>query len=331
MSTRRGEDRSHLRRAARPWWVAALGLTLTGAVALAVPAAAPATTISSTRVARPVTAATLAAATTVTTTTTSPVWVARDVHAAGVTQWIMCAGTGTATIIVIAGLHADHRMWTPVLDSFARTTRTCIYDRPNLGSSPVRPVARVVTAGQHADELWALLVAARVPGPYVVVGHSYGGLIARVFTLRHLSRVAGLMLVEGVAPNDTVDHYWGEAKDTVDVWKSQQQARGLTPAVFGNRRLVVEAAQDADRNYWGLLPIYGETPTEIAEWRAHQRAAAGLSTDSSFVIVNRSAHVIEHDRPDAVIAGVRMLVIPWVARVRMPQCSLSAYGSQPLC
>ena len=95
--------------------------------------------------------------------------------------------------------------------------------------------------------------------------------------------------------------------------------------------LAIVSAQDPDRNYWGLLPIYGETPAEIAEWRAHQRAAAGLSTDSSFVIVNRSAHVIEHDRPDAVIAGVRTLVIPWVARVRMPQCSLSAYGSQPLC
>ena len=328
MSTRRGEDRSHLRRAARPWWVAALGLTLTGAVALAVPAAAPATTISSTRVAPPVTAATVAATTTVRTTTTSPVWVAREVRAAGVTQWIACAGRGPMTIVVIAGLHADHRMWAPVLAAFARTTRTCIYDRPNLGSSPTLPKPRVVNAGQHADELWALLVAAQVPGPYLMVGHSYGGLIARTFVARHFTRVGGLMLIEGVAPNDTVDHYWAEAQDTVDVWASERAAAALQ---FGAKRLVVEAAQDADRNYWGRLPTYGETAAELAEWRAHQRAAASLSPQSTFVIVSRSAHVIEHDRPDAVIAGVRLIYASYVGRVRLPRCALSAYGSQPLC
>jgi hypothetical protein len=90
------------------------------------------------------------------------------------------------------------------------------------------------------------------------------------------------------------------------------------------------SAQDPDRSYWGA-PAYGGSAADIADWRAHQRAAARLSTQSTFVIVRRSAHVIEHDRPDAVIAGVRLLVRAIRKHTRLPRCALTAYGAQPLC
>jgi pimeloyl-ACP methyl ester carboxylesterase len=262
-----------------------------------------------------------------TATTTQPVWVMRRVTAGGVRQWIACAGSGPVTVIVIAGLHADHRMWNLVLTPFARTTRTCIYDRPGLGSSPPRVPHRVVSAATHAGELAELLTAARVPGPFVVIGHSYGGLIARTFAARFPTHVVGLMLIEGVAPNDTTSHYWHEGGDTVDVWASERAAARLR---VGSTRLVVEAAQDPNRSYWGGAS-YGESALELAQWRAHQRAAASLSTQSAFVIVARSAHVIEHDRPDAVIAGLRLLVHAIEGRWRLPRCALGAYGAQPLC
>ena len=258
---------------------------------------------------------------------TAPVWHTRRVTAGGVRQWIACAGRGPVTVIVIAGLHADHRMWGLVLDSFARITRTCIYDRPGLGSSPARSPHRVVSAARHAGELAALLTAARVPGPFVVVGHSYGGLVARAFTARFHPRVAGLMLIEGVGPNDHTSHYWHEGGDTVDVWASEKAAGTLR---LRSTPLVVEAAQDPNRSYWGG-PSYGESASALAEWRAHQRAAARLSTRSTYVVVSRSAHVIEHDRPDAVVAGVRLLVRAIEKRHRLPSCALSAYGVQPLC
>jgi hypothetical protein len=94
--------------------------------------------------------------------------------------------------------------------------------------------------------------------------------------------------------------------------------------------LVVLSAQDPDRSYWGG-PAYGDSASGIADWRAHQRAASSLSTHSTFVIVRHSAHVVEHDRPDAVIAGVRLLVHAIATRTPLPRCALKAYGAQPLC
>lgn len=264
---------------------------------------------------------------TIPTSQTPRVWTSRLVTAGGVRQWIECAGHGPVTVVVIAGLHADHRMWSLVLPSFALNTRTCIYDRPGLGSSPPRAKHGTVTAGQHADELWALLQAAGERGPYIVVGHSYGGLIARAFTARHLTSVRGLMLVEGVGPNDDTSEFWGEGGDLVNIWRSRTQAGKLR---LGSTRLVVEAAQDPNRNYWGG-PSYGESKADLALWRKHQLQASYLSTQSTFLIARRSAHVIEHDNPAAVIAGVRLLVRSIEKHTRLPACALGAYGSQPRC
>ena len=182
-------------------------------------------------------------------------------------------------------------------------------------------------AGRHAYELMALLVANHVTGPLVVVGHSYGGLVARAFVARYRSHVAGLMLVEGVAPYDRLSHYWGEGGDRVDTWLSSAAAARMR---LGSMPLVVEAAQDPDRSYWGG-PSYGSTASDIADWRAHQWAAAALSTSSTYLVVSHSAHVIEHDRPDAVVAGLRLLVRSVERRTALPRCALGAYGSQPLC
>jgi len=257
----------------------------------------------------------------------STVWQAQRIKAGGVTQWIECSGKGPLTVLVIAGLHADHNMWSLVLPSFAGMTRTCIYDRPGLGNSPNRKPHATVTTTQHATELHALLVAADEKGPFVVVGHSYGGLLARTFTAMYRPQIAGLMLIEGVGPNDDVNHYWGEGGDLVDMWKSVKAGGALKPSSL---RLVVEAAQDPNRSYWGG-PSYGETKADLALWRQHQREAVNLSNRSTFVIVNHSAHVIEHDRPDAVIAGVRLLVSAIKGHHRLPACALGAYGVQPLC
>ena len=257
----------------------------------------------------------------------APIWHAQVVSAAGVRQWIECAGSGSPTIVVIPGLHATHTMWSKVLPTFATTSRTCIYDRPGMGPSPARSPHRTVDAGLNARELMALLVAAHVTGPLVVVGHSYGGVIARAFVARYRSRVVGLVLVEGVAPYDRLSHYWHEGGDRVDTTVSSAAAALMR---LGSIPLVVLSAQDPDRSYWGG-PAYGGSAADIADWKAHQRAAASLSTQSTYVIVRHSAHVIEHDRPDAVIAGVRMLVRSIRNHTRLPRCAMKAYGAQPLC
>jgi pimeloyl-ACP methyl ester carboxylesterase len=129
------------------------------------------------------------------------------VGAAGVRQWLSCAGRGPLTLVVVPGLGADSAAWAPVLPGLRRLLRTCTYDRPGLGRSPARPgTTSALSAGQLAAELWAVLRAAGQTGPYLVLGHSFGGLVARAFVAAHHEAVRGLLLAEAVTPGDRL---WG--------------------------------------------------------------------------------------------------------------------------
>jgi len=101
-----------------------------------------------------------------------------------------CAGDGAPTVVFDATLGASSLRWSRVQPAIARVTRACAYDRAGFGWSEGGLMPR--TAGRIADELHQLLEIAAVPGPYILVGHSYGGLVMRVFAARHAAAVAGL-------------------------------------------------------------------------------------------------------------------------------------------
>jgi pimeloyl-ACP methyl ester carboxylesterase len=111
-----------------------------------------------------------------------------------------CAGEGAPTVIFDAALGASSLSWSLVHPQVARVTRACTYDRAGFGWSEAGPLPR--TAGRIADELHQLLQRGAVPGPYVLVGHSYGGLVIRLFASRHPEEVAGLVLIEPAIPEE---------------------------------------------------------------------------------------------------------------------------------
>ena len=105
-------------------------------------------------------------------------------------------GTGGPTVVLEAGLTASAAPWSGVIPAIASFTRVVSYDRPNTtaGASDPAPVPR--TAADIVTDLHALLDAADVPGPYVLVGHSVGGLFVRLYASRYPDDVAGLVLVD---------------------------------------------------------------------------------------------------------------------------------------
>jgi len=113
---------------------------------------------------------------------------------------IRCDGDGGPSVIFDAALGGSSLSWTLVQPAVARVTRACSYDRAGFGWSDAGPLPR--TAGRIADELHTLLRAAPVPKPYVLVGHSYGGLVMRVYAARHPDEVAGLVLIEPAIPEE---------------------------------------------------------------------------------------------------------------------------------
>ncbi len=103
-------------------------------------------------------------------------------------------GTGAPTVVLDAGAGGIGLSWELVRPAIAKVTRVVVYDRAGLGWSDPSPYPR--DAHTMAQELHAMLTISRIPGPYILVGHSLGGPVARQFAAKYPDEVAGLVMVD---------------------------------------------------------------------------------------------------------------------------------------
>jgi pimeloyl-ACP methyl ester carboxylesterase len=111
---------------------------------------------------------------------------------------IDCAGQGSPTVVLDTALGAMSASWVRVQQEVSGTTRVCAYDRAGMGWSQSGPEPR--DAKLVAGELHALLEGAGIDGPYVLVGHSFGGLYMQTYAARYPEEVAGVALIESSHP-----------------------------------------------------------------------------------------------------------------------------------
>lgn len=107
---------------------------------------------------------------------------------------LRCTGEGGPTVVLLSGLSSWSTIWYKTQPEIAKETRVCAFDRASYGFSDPAPLPQNVT--HVVDDLHATLQAADVPGPYVLVGHSLGGVEARVFAERWPDEVVGMVLVD---------------------------------------------------------------------------------------------------------------------------------------
>jgi pimeloyl-ACP methyl ester carboxylesterase len=239
----------------------------------------------------------------------------RAIDVGGRSIYLDCRGTGSPTIVLEAGMGDGVAGWAPVHDGMAAITRTCAYDRPGRGSSEPRGRHTVADA---ADDLRGLLRIAGESPPFVVVGHSLGEVYARVFAARHASDVAGLVLVDGFSvdlQDDWINpllgplraEYEQQAQDLRDLVASVEdldwpasEAQLRAADVSGFRIVVLRAPRAEPR-------LDGPTNELIATaWQeAYESLAPGRVR---YEITWGAGHIIQADRPDAVIAASLELV-----------------------
>jgi pimeloyl-ACP methyl ester carboxylesterase len=111
---------------------------------------------------------------------------------------LMAPGAGPP-LVIVAALGDPAIVWLAMQRALAPEVPVVLYDRGGPGWSD--PARRGRTAGRMADELHALLTAAGIEPPYVLAGHSLGGLIALIYTARHRENVAGLALIDSSHPD----------------------------------------------------------------------------------------------------------------------------------
>ena len=107
---------------------------------------------------------------------------------------LYCTGEGSPTVVLEAMGTGWSVYWAKVQPELSKTTRVCSYDRAGFGWSESGPLPR--TGTQIAEELHQLLTHGGISGPYVLVGHSLGGFVARLYRQAHPEEVAGIVLVD---------------------------------------------------------------------------------------------------------------------------------------
>lgn len=236
------------------------------------------------------------------------------VDVGGYRLFLRCTGEGSPTVILDAAAGATSQTWNQIQPGVANFTRVCSYDRAGRGQSDPGPVPR--TSRTIVEELRTLLRNAGIEGPYVLVGHSLGGLNMQLFARLYPDEVVGVVLVDAtpaeiiarfsevltpqqlelVFPSPPQAHPEG-----LDFRASLAEVQAAPP--FPNVPLIVLA-----RTVFPPGPP-GFPNDELARlWNEMQAAQAGLSRRSELIFVEGASHFIHLDRPDVVIESIRRVV-----------------------
>jgi pimeloyl-ACP methyl ester carboxylesterase len=238
--------------------------------------------------------------------------------------FLRCTGHRSPTVVFEGGLTTD---WYELQNQLARFARVCSYDHPNGPRSRSDPAPTPRTARDFVADLHALLGVARVPGPYVLAGHSNGGLFTQLYASTYPRQVAGLVLIDAVH-SATIKRRLAMLKplvspeewqvlrqlmitvpprlvdpEQVDIWTSERQTRiALRRSPIRPMPLVVLAHGH---------PEPGTPFVELEErlWRQLQRELAHLVPGSRLVIATESGHDIQHEQPELVLNAIHDVVL----------------------
>lgn len=240
------------------------------------------------------------------------------------------SGSGSPTVVLESGLGAESAWYGPVQEAVTRFARVVRFDRAGKGLSDPAPTPR--TSADMAADLRALLTNAGLPGPYVLVGQSVGGLNVRVYATRYPEDVVGMVLVDSMHedqfltlgpmlpppfPGEPAEitglrQFW--TVDWTDPTKNAEgidfvasRAQGHAVTTLGDLPLIVLTAD------YENAPELSAAPAEFrrawaARWWELQGRLAALSSASTHTLVPGSGHFIQRDAPDAVVAAIREIV-----------------------
>ena len=255
---------------------------------------------------------------------------------------VLCAGEGSPTVILEAGLPGSSLTWMSVFSEIAELTRVCAYDRPGYGWS--QPTTSPRTAETIVQELRVLLQSTGIQPPYILVGHSFGGLLMQLYATRFPNDFTGMVLVDSSHPDQAHRTLDLQEIDTISFAMKTLGPIGIVRLLFpvpaGNpesrdvsvreqeRELLMTSRtlRTATREMSGLreslrqvtestvdlgskpLVVLSEGRRRAESWQALQEDLSRMSTNSEWQVVDGAGHFVQHDQPDVVVDAVRRVI-----------------------
>jgi pimeloyl-ACP methyl ester carboxylesterase len=237
-------------------------------------------------------------------------------------------GSGTPTVVFESGGEVGADAFANLAQQVQSFAAALIYDRANIGRSD--PAPRPRTIQDAVTDLYGLLHTVQVPGPYLLVGHSFGGLIVRLYAYQHLDEVAGLVLLDVPHPEqnlrelqclpplspaepaaltamrDVCNTEWSDPfsnAEGFDRAASATQVRAASHLGHVPLRVITAGIDEWEEGF----------PADIArklesDWMRSQAELAALSANSRHIIATESTHDIHECQPELVIDVIRSLV-----------------------
>jgi pimeloyl-ACP methyl ester carboxylesterase len=207
-------------------------------------------------------------------------------------------------VVFEAGLGNDSSTWKLVAGPVATFARVVLYDRAGLGQSqPLLSTNSTVTADEVATRLHGLLAAVDIRPPYILVGHSLGGLYAQMFARKFPSEVSGVVLLDSSsaqAPSELKTRARLEPGSAAyleeeGIPESNKQVTNSGP--FPDVPLTVIAATDHG-------PFFKDWEPTLMQL---QQQLVTLSPQATFVVAQGSGHNIQFDRPGTVVDAIKRM------------------------
>ena len=235
---------------------------------------------------------------------------------------VSVAGSGKPVVVLEAGLGQHRGHWLAIQDSLTTLTTVIAYSRAGYGASDPSPEPR--TPLQIVSELRALLRVLEQDGPYVLVGHSLGGIYVRVFASQHPEEVAGLVLVDPTHERLDLEHsvlsptYWPDVRAVLEDYATEVgggtrgemeefwsiSRRGTLPEAWPlpDVPMVILTAMKVDTSWAGGseigLRIRRRIHTELFE----------QATRGAHIVTTESGHEVHADQPGLVVQSIRRVV-----------------------
>jgi pimeloyl-ACP methyl ester carboxylesterase len=253
---------------------------------------------------------------------------------------VVCTGENSPTVIIETGLGDPGLTWVQISPKVAELTRVCLYARAGLGYSDPAPESDVPrTVFDTVDDLEKLLTNAPIEGPYVFVGHSLGGVIARAYAARHLDQVVGMVLLDSSHEQqvEISKTFRSPVMEKLEVAYEADKAsmpqpegvdlkeyfpEGLKPPRLGEMPLLVLTSTKTpkypppDQLTPTMREVFETFPDEMEKAMARaldmmvhmQQDLSYLSLNGRQIMVEDAGHMIHIDQPEAVIDAIREVV-----------------------